>query len=128
MLRFIESVLSDNASFYDAIRSELHDQAGVNVYSDEPIGSNFSCFDYNDEGDDRDLRSSTQEGDYRHYWKDCKLVMDDDGLYWESVNGKHAALLCYAILKAELKPKHVKLWVGPIDSSEEMGVVDFFTR
>jgi hypothetical protein len=123
MLRFIESVLSDNAKFYDLVRTELHGQTGIDVYSDEPLGSNTSCFDYSDEGDDSEMT----EEDYRHYWKDCKLTMDDDGLYWESASGKHAALLCYAILKAEIKPKRIKLWVCPTDSSEEMGVVEFFT-
>jgi hypothetical protein len=125
MLRFVESVLSDNSVFYDTVRTELHNQTGIDVYSDEPLGSNNSCFDYSNEGDDRD---GTMESDRRHFWRDCKLTMDDDGLYWESASGKHAALLCYAILKAELKQKHIKLWVAPIDSSEEMGVVEFFTR
>jgi hypothetical protein len=124
MLRFIESVLSDKASFYDMVRSELHDQTGVDIYSDEPLGSIFSCFDYSKEGDDN---NEQVEEDRRHFWKNCKLTMDDDGLYWESASGKHAALLCYAILKAELKPEHIKLWVCPADSSDEMGVVEFFT-
>jgi hypothetical protein len=123
MLRFIENISSNNASFYDIVRSELHGQTGIDVFSDEPIGTNKSCFDYSDEGDDSDER---MEEDRRYFWKNCKLTMDDDGLYWESARGKHAALLCYAIVKAEIKPAHIRLWVAPITFSEEMGVVEFF--
>jgi hypothetical protein len=127
MLRFIESVLTDNGAFYDIVRYELHDKTGIDVYSDEPLGSNDSCFDYSGEGDDRS-EMMKMEKDRRHIWRNCKLTMDDDGLYWESASSKHGALLCYAIVKAELRPKYVKLWIAPIDSSDEMGVVEFFKR
>jgi hypothetical protein len=125
MLRFVESALSDNAAFYDTVRSELHGQTGIDIYSDEPLGSNTSCFDYSHEGDDDD---GTAEEDRRYIWKNCKLTMDDDGLYWESASGKHGALLCYAIIKAELKPKHITLWIAPVDSSEGMSVIEFFKQ
>lgn len=125
MLRFVESVLTDNAAFYDTVRYELHDQTGIDIYSDEPLGSNSSCFDYAGEGDDN---NEMTEEDRRYLWKNCKLTMDDDGLYWESASGKHGSLLCYAIVKAELRPKYVKLWIAPIDSSEEMGVVEFLRQ
>ena len=119
-----ESVLAVNANFYDFVKNELHDISGIDIYSDEPLGSNYSCFDFGYEGDDNFERT---ESDRRHIWKNCKLTMDDDGLYWESESGKNACLTIYAIVKAEAGPDHVRLWVAPKDSCDEMAVVDFYS-
>ena len=119
-----ESVLTSDARFYDFVKNELHDVSGIDIYSDEPLGSNYSCFDYNNEGDDNFEKI---ESDRRYIWKNCKLTKDDDGLYWESESGKNASLLIYAIVKAEADPDHVRLWVAPINSCNQMGVVDFYS-
>jgi hypothetical protein len=118
-----ESVLSDNASFYGLISEELHNKDGVNITSDEPLGSNVSCFSYSDEDQDDDSKEDT-EGNL-HRWNKCHINMDDDGLYWESESGHKGCLLLYSIVKSELNPKHIKLWIAPIDGSDEMGVVEF---
>jgi len=78
MLRFVESVLNDTATFYALVHTELHGIKGVDIYSDEPLGSNYSCFDYSNEGCDR---RANDENDRRFVWEDCELTMDDDGLY-----------------------------------------------
>ena len=125
--RLNESVLKDAATFYSAVSSELHDIDNVQIWSDEPLGSNFSCFDYSHEGDDRTEEDKKNMDDRRFRWNNCKLTMDDDGLYWESKKGKNAALTIYAIKKVELKPHWVTVWVAPTDSSDQMAVIEFFT-
>jgi hypothetical protein len=121
-----ENILEDKGSFYTFASHELHNMDHITVYSDEPLGSNYSCFDYNHEGDDREENDS--ESDRRFVWKDCKLNFDDDGLYWKSKSGKNACLLVYAIAKAEARPNYIKVWVTPKDSSDEMGVVEFCSK
>jgi hypothetical protein len=122
-----ESVLDDKASFYTMVAHELNNIDYVTVYSTEPQRGKYSCFDYSDEGCDSDTEEETEKDDDRFCWKDCHIQMDDDGLYWESKSGKNACLLCYCIVKAELMPNHVKLWIAPKDSGTEMGIVDFYT-
>jgi hypothetical protein len=123
--RLFENLLDekDKAHFYSFVRSELHDAKDVTIYSDEPLGSNYSCFDYNHEGDDRDKEAKE---DHRFCWENCKLTMDDDGIYWKSKSGKNACALIYCITKAESKPGHIKIWVSPHDNADEMGVLDFY--
>jgi len=117
-----ESVLDDAAVFYDAVRTELHGRTGVDIWSDEPIGSNFSCFDYELKGSDwRD----DKEIDRRFVWKECALTMDDDGLYWESREGKKGSLLIYGIRRIELMQGSVKVWTAPAHTSDQMAVVEF---
>jgi hypothetical protein len=123
--RLFESVLDENESFYGMVASELHDQKVSSVYSDEPLGSNYSCFDYNHEGDDGRDEENTEK-DRRFVWRDCHVRFDDDGIYVESKSGKNMCVSAYAIAKAELSPSKVKLWVAPKDSSDEMGVVEFY--
>jgi len=120
MLRFVESVLDDAAVFYDFVYTELHGRTGVGVYSDEPMGSNYSCFDYSHEGCD-----ATDEESWRFIWEGCKLTMAGDALYWESKKGKNAALSIYAIKRVEIQPKYIKVYVAPTDSCKDMGVVEF---
>ena len=123
--RIYEKVLKDNAKFYDLVYNELHDVDNVQIFSSEPdIRDNFSCFDYSKEGCDR----KEDDHDDRFRWDKCKLTMDDDGLYWKSKSGKNAALTIYSIVKAELKSNEVRIWVAPIDSSDQMAVVSFFTN
>ncbi|MDR2458394.1 MAG: hypothetical protein LBD41_08005 [Clostridiales Family XIII bacterium] len=119
--KLFENILEGNDHFYGFVREELHDKDHIDIYSDEPLGSNYSCFDYNQEGDDK------SEGETCFHWKDCKVLMDDDGVYWKSKSGKNACALIYCIVKAELKPKHIKLWIAPKDSGEEMGVLEFYS-
>jgi hypothetical protein len=130
--RLFEAVLSDAAAFYGMVRTELHGQKGVDIYSDEPIGSNISCFDFKGTGDDNYDSSGWDaekfNKDDRHIWKDCELIDDDDGLYWESAEGNMGAVSKYTIVKAELRPKEIKLWVAPKDSSDDMGVLSFYKR
>jgi len=126
--KLFESVLMDNAVFYDMVKAELHDAKGVQIYSDEPLRDNYSCLDYSREGDDRDEDERGEGFDRRFRWDDCTLTMDDDGLYFKSASGKNGCVTIYAIMKAELKPNRVVIWVGPKDSSEEMAVVSFYTE
>ena len=119
-----EGILDSNSVFYNFAFNELHNKDHITIYSDEPLGSNFSCFDFKNEGDDRDKR---YESDRRFHWKDCKLTFDDDGVYWKSKSGKSGALLVYCIVKIEAKPKHIKIWLSPKDSGEDMGVIDFIS-
>jgi hypothetical protein len=119
--RLFENILEGNAYFYGFAHEELHNKKNIDIYSDEPLGSNYSCFDYNNEGND-----NKQEEDNRFHWKNCEVLMDDDGIYWKSKSGKNACLLIYCIVKAEIKPGYIKLWISPKDTSDEMGVVEFF--
>jgi hypothetical protein len=125
LYKFYERVLTDKGPFYNLVRNELHGVSGVEIYSEEPRDSDFSCFDYNQEGWDSDADNSG-ENFSRFVWRNCIMTMDDDGLYWKSESGKSAALLIYGITKAELLEKRVKLWVAPKETSDQMGVVEIW--
>ena len=123
MLRFIESVLGKPAHFYDTLRSELHGVTGVDITSIEPTKSGFSCFDHSyKEGSDWAVADGP---DTRYIWKECSLVVDDDGLHWKSRSGKKGKLLIYAIRRVELERKYIKIWVEPLGSCDQMGSVEF---
>jgi len=126
MSKLFESVMKDAATFYDMVQNELHGLKDVQVYSDEPFGDSVSCFDFNGDGDDQTDEERSSLNMFK--WDHCELTMDDDGLYWKSRSGITCSLLIYTVVKAVLKPNHIRLWIAPKDSSEDMGVVDFYTK
>jgi hypothetical protein len=124
--KLFESVLDENQSFYSLVSEELHGQKDVEISSDEPNGSNVSCFSYDHEDQEDDsFGEEDTEDDGMHRWHGSKVTMDDDGLYWESESGHKGCLTLYCIVKAEFDPGHITLWVAPKDSGTDMGVVHF---
>jgi hypothetical protein len=126
--KLFENILDECGAFYDFVRNELHDAEGVEIYSDEPSGSRFSCFDFEYKGDDMTFPDGRfiNPDDRRHGWHCCKITMDDDGLYWESATGKQACICIYAICKVEAKPGVIIVNVAPTDTSDDDGVVYFY--
>jgi hypothetical protein len=121
--KLFEQILKDNGTFYDFVKNELHDIEGADIQTQEPKKSKYSCFDYDNVGDD-----SPDERDGVHVWNDCRLTMDDDGLYWVSASEKDACLLIYTIVKLEAKEGKIVLHIAPIDSSEDEGIVYIYKK
>jgi hypothetical protein len=123
-------VLSNAAVFYDFVDTELHNQEHITIQSEELDRGNHSHFDYMEEGDDGtkidsagvEVRKNINEG---YIWKDCKIEARSDALYWTSASGKKGCVQIFAIVQAELKPEHIKLWIAPTSNSTDSAIITF---
>jgi hypothetical protein len=123
--KIYESVLKDNAVFYDFVYNELHEQKNVNIISVEKRRE-YSQFDYESERTGTD--KVKDDGEFSKFgWINCTLTEDDDGLYWESKSGKKGCLLIYGIKKVILEKGKITLFLQKTEGRGEEGKVIFIT-